>query len=295
MTGLRKDHPHPCQLAVGVHGEGGRNLKWRSGVDAPCPRSEVLLGKVTGTVPSIAAAVAPTQTEAVRCSVKRRVPGVLVGFLDVDLGAGLTTDVVGITIIVVARGFMRVLAHGDEVQSRIAPTACSGKVCGVPEGLTKEVEPQVLGAIEDAGGASICKVGPAVHEGHYSTAFDLHLLPPGRNDGNPAIASHVDRPRASGGLRGGHQGVHSRRGSHMIRTTSRPRDHLVPTPSPSGIHERSSSALKVAPMVGPISKVSAARGHAAPHLASLPAQLHGSELRRHVWVVYLANDQTALG
>mmetsp|Transcript_123675 Transcript_123675/g.276281 ORF Transcript_123675/g.276281 Transcript_123675/m.276281 type:complete len:244 (+) Transcript_123675:1781-2512(+) len=202
MTGLRKDHPHPCQLAVGVHGEGGRNLKWRSGVDAPCPRSEVLLGKVTGTVPSIAAAVAPTQTEAVRCSVKRRVPGVLVGFLDVDLGAGLTTDVVGITIIVVARGFMRVLAHGDEVQSRIAPTACSGKVCGVPEGLTKEVEPQVLGAIEDAGGASICKVGPAVHVGNNLAAFShLHrrsflVVPACGDQRHFAVAWQIESPGA---------------------------------------------------------------------------------------------------
>mmetsp|Transcript_114397 Transcript_114397/g.369643 ORF Transcript_114397/g.369643 Transcript_114397/m.369643 type:complete len:370 (+) Transcript_114397:381-1490(+) len=121
---LREGHGHGCQRAVGVDREGGRDLEGLRRVDAHGARA-VLAGRpVAGAAPAVApAAVARGQAGAPGPAVQRRVPGVHVRLLQVDLGAGRPASAGRAAVGVQALGAAGVPLHGRKVEGGVAAAA----------------------------------------------------------------------------------------------------------------------------------------------------------------------------
>mmetsp|Transcript_52453 Transcript_52453/g.162450 ORF Transcript_52453/g.162450 Transcript_52453/m.162450 type:complete len:277 (+) Transcript_52453:818-1648(+) len=186
---------------MGIDWEGDRDLEGLRSVDALSARAVLGGGPVAGAVPAVpTTAVAFAEAVRVPVAVHGGAPGVPVGLLHVDLGAGLAADTVRITVVVRTLREPLVVAHGGKVERSIAPAARPGDVCRVAERLPEQLQPQVLAVVVDARFARLRKVCPALNVRHnLPAADDVHRgaciprSPASRHQGNLTMARHVER------------------------------------------------------------------------------------------------------
>mmetsp|Transcript_83384 Transcript_83384/g.269747 ORF Transcript_83384/g.269747 Transcript_83384/m.269747 type:complete len:268 (+) Transcript_83384:1403-2206(+) len=201
MAGLGERNLHGLEHAIVVHREGHLNLEGPGRVDTLGSWPILRVTPVATTNPAVPAPVARVLTALVVVQVQARGPRVLVCVLQADLSAGCVAGRVAVPAeVVVACTSAALLAHGDEVELSVAPTANSGQVRGVPDRTPQKLDGCVLAVVVLARGAIRREICPAlevrhdrpvrVGHVHYRSPL-LGCVPLSTHYGHHALASHV--------------------------------------------------------------------------------------------------------
>mmetsp|Transcript_56293 Transcript_56293/g.163234 ORF Transcript_56293/g.163234 Transcript_56293/m.163234 type:complete len:212 (-) Transcript_56293:353-988(-) len=137
---------HGAQDAcLGVDWEGQLHIDRFRGVDALAAGSVLLCGPIARSVASEASG----DPAAVSGRMEGRMPRMLAGLLEVDLGAPLAAHRVRIAIIVRTLRWVRVLPHRHEVESSVAAAARARHIGGVLDLLPEETPSDVVFVVVD--------------------------------------------------------------------------------------------------------------------------------------------------
>lgn len=112
---LCERHFHGLQLSPGIYRKGHRDIEGHGSVNAGSPWAVLLGIEVARPVPAGTTAKSATFARVVLGGMQSGVPSALVRLHDVDLCTRHTANLVCITIVVVARGNVGILLHGDQV------------------------------------------------------------------------------------------------------------------------------------------------------------------------------------